>query len=1158
MHKMTGFGLLLSSVYGIALGQPLSPPDQQQWLLEQVRIGEALYREDLVHDSLARLELIAPDNPLVKVVEVRQALLQKNQPEAERLVAQLRQQAPGTAALRQAESLLKMHGTDGQRALQEARLLAVVGRSEDAVKAYRQLFGDDMPDFATTLEYLNVRSGIKAERPVVIEQLRELDRQYPGNASLRQTLAGLLFAEKRDPEALDVLHQLAGDPNASSNAAEREYNYWLKQPVGHETAQGWRTFLKFYPYASLHADATRQLHEQEQYLADPAWQAGVKGKALLEAGDNVGAEASLRRAIKRYPQDSSLLGSLGILLMRQNKHEAAYNTFVQASAIEQDTDWMTKWQDLKAANYQWMLLQKGDEALERKDYPVAKKWYRQAAKAKPDDPAPLIGLSYAARGESDDITAEALLVQARKLDPNNASVVRAMVRLYQSQSPEKAEHYLDSLTPKEQQEFQGVRRGLTLDRLNAQADDATRGSDWAQVTVALSKARVLDPDNPWLVYRLANAQRELGLNTEADQSFHWLLQRQGQNTEARYAHGLFLANGDRDGDAMGSLQQIPRAAWSDNMNELWARLQRRQLLAKARTLRDGGHEAQAEALLMRAPTTDDYLTLADWAQQRGDLAQAESRYRKVLASAPKNTEAQLGLSEVLIARGQPNAAKASLMAVTAPVPADASFQRRLANAWASLGDKTRANALFAQLLKTPQSDPLVYRDAARLLSREEPQRALDDYARSMGAARMIEPQQAEPRDNRAMTLASRAKDSDDWSQRSIRSDVDELYQKQNPTVNLYHDLAWRTDNSSSGVSDLTTQTTILRIDAPVAQGQGFVQAEDINLDVSNFSSTDQFGLCAVVQGGCATASQSVRGTLLGMGWHDDRWAFDLGHTPQEFTVSNWVGGVTYSGDWSSLGYRLTVSRRPLTNSLVSYAGAVDPVTGTNWGGVTANGFTLGLSHDQGGDDGVWASLSSHWLVGQNVENNQRRTAMGGYYYRLVERADERLRTGLTLMYMGYDKDLSELTLGQGGYYSPQQYYSVSVPVNYAWRNADWSALLESSVGWSFAKIDGSDLYPKDNRDGELKNLLAQSDRDLVDSPSLTKSGSSSNGVNFRLQGLVERRLSDNLVLGTGITWQHSEGYAPSRALLYLRYTFDPWQGSLPLPVEPMSPYADMR
>lgn len=183
--------------------------------------------------------------------------------------------------------------------------------------------------------------------------------------------------------------------------------------------------------------------------------------------------------------------------------------------------------------------------------------------------------------------------------------------------------------------------------------------------------------------------------------------------------------------------------------------------------------------------------------------------------------------------------------------------------------------------------------------------------------------------------------------------------------------------------------------------------------------------------------------------------------------------------------------------------------------------------------------------------------MAGYYYRLIDRADERLRTGLTLMYWGYDKDLSEYSLGQGGYYSPQQYYSIGVPLNYAWRNADWSVLLESSVGWSYAKTSDSDLYPDHGAD-KLRELVEQAGYGFDENASQVTTGSSSSGVNVRLQGLFERRLSDNLVLGSGITWQHSEGYAPSRALLYLRYTFDPWQGNLPLPVEPIAPYADRR
>ncbi|VTR49772.1 Cellulose synthase operon protein C precursor [Serratia fonticola] len=38
----------------------------------------------------------------------------------------------------------------------------------------------------------------------------------------------------------------------------------------------------------------------------------------------------------------------------------------------------------------------------------------------------------------------------------------------------------------------------------------------------------------------------------------------------------------------------------------------------------------------------------------------------------------------------------------------------------------------------------------------------------------------------------------------------------------------------------------------------------------------------------------------------------------------------------------------------------------------------------------------------------------------------------------YQKDLSGYSLGQGGYYSPQQYVSLAVPVNYRQRTENWS------------------------------------------------------------------------------------------------------------------------
>uniref|UniRef100_UPI00197D9144 cellulose synthase subunit BcsC-related outer membrane protein n=1 Tax=Pseudomonas viridiflava TaxID=33069 RepID=UPI00197D9144 len=104
----------------------------------------------------------------------------------------------------------------------------------------------------------------------------------------------------------------------------------------------------------------------------------------------------------------------------------------------------------------------------------------------------------------------------------------------------------------------------------------------------------------------------------------------------------------------------------------------------------------------------------------------------------------------------------------------------------------------------------------------------------------------------------------------------------------------------------------------------------------------------LVTEGCRSTSQSVSGPSVAVGWKNDQVAVDIGHTPQGFEVGNWLGGVAYSGAWKSVGWTLTASRRPMTNSVISYAGAVDPVTGLRWGGVTSNGFTLSLSHDEGG------------------------------------------------------------------------------------------------------------------------------------------------------------------------------------------------------------------
>ncbi|WP_163370301.1 hypothetical protein, partial [Escherichia coli] len=79
------------------------------------------------------------------------------------------------------------------------------------------------------------------------------------------------------------------------------------------------------------------------------------------------------------------------------------------------------------------------------------------------------------------------------------------------------------------------------------------------------------------------------------------------------------------------------------IRELEARLQSDRVLRQANQLRDSGNEAQAIALIRQQPASVRYdLTLADWAQQRGDSQTAIANYQRVLRQEADNGDARLG------------------------------------------------------------------------------------------------------------------------------------------------------------------------------------------------------------------------------------------------------------------------------------------------------------------------------------------------------------------------------------------------------------------------------------------------------------------------------------------------------------------------------------
>ncbi|BAN96878.1 cellulose synthase operon C domain-containing protein [Plautia stali symbiont] len=456
------------------------------------------------------------------------------------------------------------------------------------------------------------------------------------------------------------------------------------------------------------------------------------------------------------------------------------------------------------------------------------------------------------------------------------------------------------------------------------------------------------------------------------------------------------------------------------------------------------------------------------------------------------------------------------------------------------GDLLKAQQLFSALktraaaVAPSQEKALVLRDAARLERQQrQPALAQQDYRAAMVASG-ITPALAD--DNASYTRLMRTQAQDDWLKRSIRSDAADLYRQQDTTVTLEQD--YSRDKGNGGTSDFTAHTTMLQAETLLADGRSFVRVDHVQVSAGTFSTTDgshseQFSSCNDANaGGCRRDfTQRDEGTALGVGWHNDRWSADIGTTPLGFTVTNWVGGVSWKTDIDDLGVTFTASRRPLSSSLLAYAGARDPATN---GGI-------GLSYDRGGAHCVWADLSAHQISGENVADNSGERLMAD---KLINSDNQRATIGLNSMLWHYQKDLSDYTFGQGGYYSPQRYFSLAVPLTWRQRTENWSYELGGSVSWSQSTTHAQARYP------------VNPGFTLASNPS--SDSSSGRGFGYTLQALIERRITPHWSLGLAMDIQQAKDYTPSHGLLYVRYSMAGWNGDMDMPPQPLEPYADFK
>ncbi|WP_235507447.1 cellulose biosynthesis protein BcsC [Acidovorax sp. Leaf78] len=398
--------------------------------------------------------------------------------------------------------------------------------------------------------------------------------------------------------------------------------------------------------------------------------------------------------------------------------------------------------------------------------------------------------------------------------------------------------------------------------------------------------------------------------------------------------------------------------------------------------------------------------------------------------------------------------------------------------------------------------------------------------------------------------------------RTARDELREVQQSQISSFSV--GATARARQGEAGMSQLS------EIEAPVqlkmSVGDGHVVLGVTPTGASAGSPGSPYGTISRFGGGPVTAldmperaagSQSDSGIGLSVGYETSALKVDIGTTPLGFGQADVTGGVRYRMPINDdLTMAVDLSRRPVTDSLLSFAGARDARTGDRWGGVSATGGRLDVTWDDG-ELGVYGYGSLHGVTGTRVRSNARVEAGGGMYWHVHRTSNADLTAGLSFSGLSYQRNLRYFTVGHGGYFSPQQFLSFGIPIEWAQRNGRLSYQLKGSVGVQYFKEDAAPYFPN-SPSRQTAAAAAASDALAFGETGATAvyPGQSRTGLGYNLGAAMEYQMHPQVFLGGHLSLNNARNYREFAGGLYVRYAFQPYNGLQAFPVSPLrSPYA---
>lgn len=761
---------------------------------------------------------------------------------------------------------------------------------------------------------------------------------------------------------------------------------------------------------------------------------------------------------------------------------------------------------------------------------------------------------------------------------------------------------------------------LDLRLLAAQASALVKEGKRSQAIRLLQGAENRIPSKPDLYAALANAYIDIGKADRAVTMLRSAIAQSSKPTPAlRITYASALLKAGKDMEVSEILREVRGLPLKPAEQRAYDDLLFQYTVRQADLLREKGdlvaaYDTLAPALAQRPDDAQAVSSLARMYLDNRNPQKAVDLYQPLLASQPDSADVQMGAALAFQQNGQSSQAEHAIERGLELAPENPQVLSTAAAWYRSQGKLAKAQKLYAQALdlQDPREElidnpfgqaiaanPFVGQPGQRKASRlgdmalddiPEPARVQSTRRAAPGEAeRFDEPVLLASRDDEP-GLRSSARALDDLDRAVVNPDPRAAIEKELGSVResrspqIKQGATIRGNNGESALSKITDVETPFEISFPVGDDRMAVRVTPVWLNAGTIHEPSggklRFGGLTEAQGNAlldlpldeqSAALTSAAGESIGT--QKDAGAgvavayempslglnVDLGTSPVGFRYTNVVGGISLDRPFTeggNLRYNLNLSRRSVNDSLVSFAGARDARSDVEWGGVTANGLRGQLSYDNQ-RFGTYAYAGWAKLLGHNVENNARAELGSGIYWYLFSNEDARLTGGLSLSAMHYDNNQTFFTYGHGGYFSPQNYFSIGVPFNWAQRGADWSYQIQSSLGVQHIELDGAPYFRNRGSQAALEQL-ANNGNTLGGAAIKTHYvDQNKSGVGYSLGASGEYRLGSGFFFGGALGMDNARDYRQFTGGLYLRYLFDDAGGAMPLPVNPYrSPYSN--